>query len=139
AIILSEYRLKNPIKTESQLLENGKDSYLTLNNDVLDVLTKINATPVWRNKGIDGFLNINNSLRPIPVKVQKQTETLEKAKYLLIKACQKNSYQRKVLISTQHTQQQSSLFDNKSSDKDLIILQGVEDYIQKQKIIAIND
>ena len=138
AITLSEYRVNNPIKTESQLLENGKDSYLTQNNDVLDVLTKINATPVWRNKGIDGFLNINNSLRPIPVKVQKQTETLEKAKNLLIKACQKNSYQRKVLILTQHTQQEPSLFDVKLSDKDLIVLQGVEDYIKKKKIIAIN-
>ncbi len=130
AIQLSETRLKNPIKTESHLLKNGKESYITQDKDILSILAKIDGIPVWRNKGIDGFLKIHNSFKPIPIKVQRKSETFEMAKHLLIQACQKNGYSRKVLITIGKEQ---SIFDTKISDKNLIIANGVDDFLQNKK------
>ena len=56
AIGLSKQRLKNPIKTESNLLKNGKESYMNQNPETLEILNRLHIVPVQRNKGIDGFL-----------------------------------------------------------------------------------
>ena len=90
AIQLTQERLKNPIRTDSNLLKNGKASYLNQDPEILQILKVIDATPVQRNKGIDGFLKIGNSAKPIPIKIQRFNETIEKARQSLIQASNKS-------------------------------------------------
>ena len=99
AVELSSERLKAPIRTESVLLKKGKSAYQNQCEDILEYLESINAYPVQRNKGIDGFIKLNDEIKPIPVKVQRNHESLKEAKSLLMKACEKNKYEKKVLIS----------------------------------------
>ena len=99
AVELSSERLKAPIRTESVLLKKGKSAYQNQCEDILEYLESINAYPVQRNKGIDGFVKLNDEIKPIPVKVQRNHESLKEAKSLLMKACEKNKYEKKVLIS----------------------------------------
>ncbi len=42
-------------------IANSKDSYRNQSNDVLEILSELNAVPVQRNKGIDGFLRGNKN------------------------------------------------------------------------------
>ena len=101
AIDLTQQRLQNPIKSESRLMKKGKESYKNQREDILQLLRLLNAYPVQRNKGIDGFLKINGNIRPIPIKIQRDYERLEDAKEFLLKSCQKNNFEKKILISTQ--------------------------------------
>lgn len=101
AIELTRKRLQNPIKSESRLMKKGKESYKNQREDILQLLKLLNAYPVQRNKGIDGFLKINGNIRPIPIKIQRDNEKLEDAKDFLLKSCQKNNFGKKILISNQ--------------------------------------
>lgn len=131
AIKLTKARLKNPIKSESQLLQNGKDSYLNQDKEVLEILEQINAVPVQRNKGIDGFLRLNGTMVPIPVKIQKESESIDEAIQYLIKACQTNNYPKKILIKT-HSNQNQMLFElpKQRREEGLIIVEGIEKFRQ---------
>ena len=104
AVELAKQRLKNPIKTESELLKKGKEAYLNQDPQILKILERLQIMPVQRNKGIDGFLKTKKSFKPIPVKIQKEEETLENAVALLMQACRKNDYQKKVVIKTNNSQ-----------------------------------
>ena len=123
AIRLTEKRLEYPVKSESQLLKDGKESYLNQDEKILDILEHIKAVPVQRNKGIDGFLKIQGVIKPIPVKIQREDETFDLAKDLLIKASQKNGFKLKVLVKT-NNQIESKLFNIKelTPENDLIII-----------------
>ena len=123
AIKLTEKRLEYPVKSESQLLKDGKESYLNQDEKILDILEHIKAVPVQRNKGIDGFLKIQGVIKPIPVKIQREDETFDLAKDLLIKASQKNGFKLKVLVKT-NNQIESKLFNIKelTPENDLIII-----------------
>ena len=131
AISLAERRINNPIKTESNLLKRGKDSYLTQDDEVLNILEQINGIPVWRNKGIDGFLKIEDSFKPIPIKVQRKNETTNDAMNLLLKACKANNYVKKVIIIRSNNQ--SLLPYDTLIDNDLVIFNGVDDFLCNQK------
>ena len=123
AIKLTEKRLEDPVKSESQLLKDGKEAYLNQDEKILDILERINAVPVQRNKGIDGFLKIQGVIKPIPVKIQREDETFDIAKELLIKASQKNGFKLKVLVKT-NNQIEGKLFNIKAltSENDLIVI-----------------
>lgn len=123
AIRLTEKRLEDPVKSESQLLKDGKESYLNQDEKILDILEHIKAVPVQRNKGIDGFLKIQGVIKPIPVKIQREDETFDIAKDLLIKASQKNGFKLKVLVKT-NNQIESKLFNinELTPENDLIII-----------------
>ncbi|MCL2566861.1 MAG: site-specific DNA-methyltransferase [Alphaproteobacteria bacterium] len=74
AIQLATFRLNNPIKTESNLLKNGKESYLTKENKK-DILNKIGAKIVYRSAKADGILSLQNR-GLIAVKIQDTGEDL---------------------------------------------------------------
>jgi len=134
AIQLTKARLENPIKSESQLLQNGKDSYLNQDEEVIEILRQINAVPVQRNKGIDGFLRLNGAMVPIPVKIQKGSETIDEAIRYLIKACQTNNYTKKILLKT-HSRQNQLLFELPAQRREegLIIVEGIEKFHQMEE------
>jgi len=139
AIKLASQRLKNPIKTESNLLKKGKKSYINQNPKTLEILNRLDIIPVQRNKGIDGFLKIKKSFKPIPVKIQKGSETLENAIQLLLQACQKNGYQKKILIKTNNLQmKQLFTFDDQKLDKNVIIVDSIDKFCkEKRGLLAI--
>lgn len=130
AIELTRKRLENPVKSESNLLKNGKSAYLNQDPQTLEILNRLHVIPVQRNKGIDGFLKTENSFKPIPVRIQKKNETLELAKNLLRQACLKNGYQKKILIKTNNRKSdQLFTFAEENQEKDLIVVEDVERFM----------
>jgi len=100
AIMLTKERLANPVKTESKLLKIGEPAYLNQDSEIIAILESIGAIPVQRNKGIDGFLIINGTIRPIPIKVQNKNESLKDAVFSLSRASEKNKFLVKILITS---------------------------------------
>ena len=132
AVNLANERIANPIKTDSNLLKNGKDSYLNQSPEVLQILKEIDAMPVQRNKGIDGFLRVNDSTKPIPIKIQRFDETLEKAQQLLVQASSKNGFKTKILIKTNNFHE-VTLFEMHESSKDVLVVESVKDFITNRE------
>ncbi len=137
ALELTKKRLGNPIKSDSNLLKNGEDSYLNQDPEILQILKLIDAIPVQRNKGIDGFLKIDNFIKPIPVKIQRDNETIEKAKQLLIQATSKNGFKQKVLIKTNNTSE-STLFklSEDNTQNNLLIIDNLKEFIKNKKSVV---
>lgn len=99
AVELTRRRLAKPVKTESNLLKNGVDSYKTANAEALSLLNGIAHTPVQRNKGIDAFLKETYKGVPIPVRVQRRGETVAEAALVLYKAAKTKKALRMVLVA----------------------------------------
>lgn len=79
AVALARHRLASPEKTESAILEVGRESYRTADDGALALLDGIECIPVQRNSGIDAILAQNFNGRPVPVRVQRNHETVSEA------------------------------------------------------------
>lgn len=101
AVDLTRRRLAEPIKTESNLLKNGAESYRTANEDALSQLNGIPYTPVQRNNGIDAFLKETHDGIPIPVRVQHHGETLADAADALYQAAKTKNAECMLLVATE--------------------------------------
>ena len=101
AVDLTRRRLSQPIKTESNLMKNGKDFYRNANGDALSLLNGMPHTPVQRNNGIDAFLLETYRGIPIPVRVQRHGETISDAACALHKAAKTKHAERMILIATE--------------------------------------
>jgi site-specific DNA-methyltransferase (adenine-specific) len=99
AIEMTKARLLEPIKTESRLLDVGEESYLDKSDYERTILKSIDAVPVERNSGIDGFIYLDD--QHIPVKIQKHNESLEVAKRKLINASKNKNSKLMILVRTQ--------------------------------------
>lgn len=110
AIKLAKARLDNPIKTESSVLKKGRNAYVNKNEYIESFLTKLSATRVQRNSGIDAFLKIKENTLPIPIKIQGEKETLDDSIAKLIKATEKNNFKKMILIQTKKKQNQKQMF-----------------------------
>ena len=86
AIEITKSRIACPIKSESNLMEKGRDSYINVEETILRMLDGISLVPVQRNKGIDAILREDISGHPILVRVQRPDESLLDAAKLLLKA-----------------------------------------------------
>ncbi len=86
AIDLARQRLRNPIKSESNLLQTGRDAYKNASQDALALLQGLDIVPVQRNKGIDAFLRDDINGAPIPIRVQRPNETIPETAASLYKA-----------------------------------------------------
>lgn len=100
AVKLAEMRLVSLVKTESYLLKKGKGAFRNLSVDHMNLLKSINATPVQRNSGIDGFLCEFINDRPVSVKIQKEDETLEEAVNKICKSSKSKKCIYMILIRT---------------------------------------
>lgn len=103
AIELSKSRIENPIKTESNLLNKGRASYLSVDKKALALLDGLKFNAVQRNKGIDAILMELYEGTPILVRVQKEKETLTESAYLLAKAMKIKKSKKSILIQTNHS------------------------------------
>jgi site-specific DNA-methyltransferase (adenine-specific) len=99
AIEMTKARLLEPTKTESRLLDVGEESYLDKSDYERTILKSIDAVPVERNSGIDGFIYLDD--QHIPVKIQKHNESLEVAKRKLINASKNKNSKLMILVRTQ--------------------------------------
>ncbi|OHB66842.1 MAG: DNA methyltransferase [Planctomycetes bacterium RBG_13_63_9] len=101
AVELTRHRLAATVKTESNLLKNGLDSYKTANGEALSLLNGIAHTPVQRNKGIDAFLEETYKGVPIPIRVQRRGETIAEAALALHRAAKTKKARCMVLVATE--------------------------------------
>ena len=100
AVDLTNDRLGSLIKTESYLLKKGKAAYRNLSEKQLNILQCLNATPVQRNSGIDGFLKEYIYDRPVSVKIQRENETLDEAVGKLSKSSKIKQCSFMILVRT---------------------------------------
>jgi site-specific DNA-methyltransferase (adenine-specific) len=100
AINLTKARLKNPVKSESNLLKIGNESYNNVDNSVKNLLHDIEYVPVQRNNGIDAILKATYQNSPILIRIQKEYETLEEAIKQLQKAVEVKNSKKAFLIRT---------------------------------------
>ncbi|MFK5976615.1 MAG: DNA methyltransferase [Sulfurovum sp.] len=113
AIELTKSRLSNPIKSDSNLLKKGKDSYNNVDNLVEKFLHNVEYIPVQRNRGIDAILKETYQDSPILVRIQKEDETLEEAITLLHKAIITKGSKKSFLI---RTNDRHSLFEDENKN-----------------------
>lgn len=100
AVELANSRLEEMIISSSNLLSKGANEYLEKTDKELAILQNINAFPVQRNSGIDGFLKEHCDGVPVPVKIQTDYESIDDAIEKLQKACYGKDYKLKILIQT---------------------------------------
>jgi site-specific DNA-methyltransferase (adenine-specific) len=122
AVELAKSRLEEMIISESNLLIKGTNEYLEKTVKELAILQNINAFPVQRNSGIDGFLKDHIDGMPVPIKIQSEYETLEDAIGKLERASYGKNYKTKILIQTKDTGI-SRLF---GMETDVIIIKSLE-------------
>ena len=103
AVELANSRLEEMVISESNLLNKGTSEYQEKTEKELAILQNINAFPVQRNSGIDGFLKDHFEGMPVPVKIQGEYETIEDAIEKLEKASYGKNYKMKILIQTRET------------------------------------
>ncbi len=127
AVKLSLSRIDSPIKTLSNLLKNGRDSYNNVDQGALALLKGIDFNPVQRNKGIDAILVEVYENSPVLVRVQKVNETLGEAATFLMKAMKTKKSKKAFLIQTNGL----GLFDEKINFEGMIILQALSLQIAK--------
>ena len=101
AVELAQKRLFDPIRTSSELLRKGRDSYVQSDDSALAYLHGIKFVPVQRNRGIDALLNSAPGENPILLRVQREGESLLDAAELLHAAGRSKQPATLVLIATQ--------------------------------------
>lgn len=114
AVNLAKQRLEKPVKTESNLIKNGKGSYINKTEEDMKILNSINAVPVQRNKGIDGFLKEYYKDAPISVRIEKDNENTIDAMKLLISASKKKNCKLCIFIR----KKENALYDEMLVDLD---------------------
>ena len=124
AISLSMERIGSIVKTESFLLEKGRGAYQNLDEHVLSIIKSINAVPVQRNNGIDGFLKEYVKDSPVAVRVQREGETLDDTISKLRRACKSKHCSYMIAVRTHQSDSDVLTFSNVSSD--LIIIESFE-------------
>ena len=92
--------MDNPIKSESNLLQKGKDAYNNVDSLVEKFLHDVEYIPVQRNSGIDAILKETYQNSPILIRIQKEYETLEEAIKQLSKAVKVKNSKKSFLIRT---------------------------------------
>ena len=129
AINLCNERLKGKIvKTESQLLEKGKEAYNQKTESEEFLIKQLNALPVQRNNGIDAIIPSNNKDEVIAIKFQKEDETLGDAVFQMNKACKIKQIKNKVLLKNPNPKVMS-LFDN-IEENDIKIIDSLGDLLK---------
>jgi site-specific DNA-methyltransferase (adenine-specific) len=86
AVELTRKRLEDPTRSQSRLLELGREAYRNADDAALAILQGLDCVPVHRNNGIDAILKREFSGGPVPVRVQRPGETLQEAAEKLSKA-----------------------------------------------------
>jgi site-specific DNA-methyltransferase (adenine-specific) len=76
AVQLSQVRLADSVRSNSRLLEVGREAYRNADDRVLALLQGLEYAPVQRNSGIDAILKQAFDGGPVTIRVQRVGETL---------------------------------------------------------------
>jgi adenine-specific DNA methylase len=137
ALMLAEKRLNTIVRTDSNLLKRGHKAYQNLDSKCLDIIKSIDAIPVQRNSGIDGFLREHVDGGAVAVRIQRDGETLNDTVNKLRKACKRKHCSYMVVIRT-HNDDLEGLM-NMEEYKDIIIIDSYDiqlyDAINNSRII----
>jgi site-specific DNA-methyltransferase (adenine-specific) len=76
AVQLSQQRLAQPVKTSSELLRKGRESYVQSDEEALAYLHGLPIVAVQRNRGIDAVLKTSPGESPVLIRVQRRGELL---------------------------------------------------------------
>jgi site-specific DNA-methyltransferase (adenine-specific) len=110
AVQLAKQRLVEPVKTSSELLRKGRESYVQSDEEALAYLHGLPVIPVQRNRGIDAILKIAPGENPVLIRVQRRGESLADAAELLHGAGRSKQPATLVLVVTD-PQQPTGLFN----------------------------
>lgn len=110
---LSKSRLCNPTKSDSALLQTGRDSYKNADETVLQILIGCECVPVQRNKGIDAIVNSPDLKSIALVRIQRSHETVVEAASKLTKAARGKNAALLVVVKTRTL---ATLFDDDPPD-----------------------
>lgn len=102
AAALARQRLLEPIKTESALMKKGRAAYLNLDSKASAILSGLDIIPVQRNSGIDAFLKVPVSGFLVPLRVQREGESLAISAEKLARAAASKNARRAILVRTHH-------------------------------------
>ncbi len=122
---LSRERLANPVKTESELIKKGREAYQKQGLEALSLLEGIALNTVNRHKGIDAILVELYKEKPVLVRIQKNTESLDDAASVLLKAMKTKGSKKSFLIQTKISKEACSL-TNKVSDLHILKTPAVQ-------------
>ncbi|MEQ1484742.1 DNA methyltransferase [Methyloglobulus sp.] len=104
AVDLTKLRLETLVKTESALLNKGRASYINVDEKSLAILSGLDVLPVHRNAGIDAILKRNYLSKPVPIRVQREHETILEAVTKLSEAAKKKGAEIAFLVATNPVQ-----------------------------------
>lgn len=99
AVELTHQRLNNPIRSKSTLLVKGRDAYRNADETLLSMLLGVNYVPVQRNSGIDAFLKEGIDGTPVPIRVQRENETILESAHKLHKASRRKGAKMMLLVA----------------------------------------
>jgi site-specific DNA-methyltransferase (adenine-specific) len=100
AVELARKRLLAPYKSESRLLEQGREAYRQVDAAALLRLSDLDVVPVQRNRGMDAILREQYRGRPVAVRVQRAGESAEQAAELLERAGRSKLCELMILVLT---------------------------------------
>ena len=100
AVELTRGRIAHPEKTESPLMEAGRESYRQVDGRALALLEGLNFIPVQRNSGIDAILTENRQGGPVPIRVQRRHESVSEAASILARAGLTKQAKMMILVVT---------------------------------------
>lgn len=86
AVSLTKRRLNESVRSNSRLLEVGREAYRSVDETVMAMLQGLEYVPVHRNNGIDAILKQDFDGGPVPIRVQRSGETLHDAALKLSRA-----------------------------------------------------
>lgn len=132
AVDLSNERLINPVKSQSKLLKKGKEFYQNKTPEELRILKALNARPVQRNKGIDGYLNQYIGNKPVPIKIQEKDQSVSEAIRLLCASKKAKDSSLKIVVKT-HDCDEFKLLPESHIPHDVIVLESYEYRLKKLK------
>ena len=111
AVELTRNRIREPTKSVSNVLEWGRESYRSVDEAALSLLQGLDYVPVQRNKGMDAILKRGLGGAPIPVRVQRDGESVVEAAIKLFRAARSKNAAVMFLIAKTTEHQQALLPD----------------------------
>jgi len=118
---LSKSRLNSPVKTESALLENGRDSYANADSQLLQCLSGCEYVPIQRNNGIDAIVNAPQLNSIALVRVQRPHETISEAATALVRASTAKNATLLIVVKTRNV---ATLFADDDVPTDVQVIES---------------
>lgn len=100
AVRIAKERLTNPIKSQSVVLDKGREFFLNQQINLKKYLFDIEFIPVQRHNGIDAILKEFYNNAPIFIRIQRDNESLDEAYQKLQQAVESKKSQKSFLIQT---------------------------------------